>query len=128
VKQGQAVEAAGSLEGTDGTTVFDIEVHVDASGQPFGRLNLTSRPRNGAAAFTLQSNTIDHAVVLGHTFLTTGTFVAADGTIQTFFLSGNAERHSVTIGTSDKFNAAGALNDGAVEIRHRGSDSDSDSD
>lgn len=123
LKQDQAVEAAGSLEGTDGTTVFNIEVHVDASGQPFGSFNLASGPRNGAATFTLQSNTIDHAVVLGHTFLTTGTFVAADGTIQTFFLSGNAESRSVTIGTSGKFNAAGVLNDGTVKIRHRDSDS-----
>jgi len=121
---GQMVQAEGFLNLAAGNSVtFEAEAHVRKTGVLHGEFELHDHD----SGFSIDDGTVQKAVLLGDGFALTGTFLAADGTVQSFFLLANAASQSVVISTSTGYSASGVLGGGKIrmktgEKRHEGSD------
>jgi hypothetical protein len=121
---GQMVQAEGFLNLAAGNSVtFEAEAHLRKAGVLQGEFELHDHD----SGFSIPNGTVQKAVLLGDGFALTGTFLAADGSAQSFFLLANAASQSVVISTSTGYSASGVLGGGNVKMKtgekqHEGSD------
>jgi hypothetical protein len=110
---GQMVHAQGWVANVTSKTTFAIEAQVDQKGMLLGKLEV-----NDHSGFSIVRGDVSRAVLVGQTaFLVTGTYVAADGSSQTWTARGDAIEQSIAISTSENFSASGTLGGGNVAIR-----------
>lgn len=108
----QTVTASGSISDAKGLASFAVEAVAGASGQFTGQLDLSISPADGSTGLTIHTNSIQNAVLLNNGFLVTGSYIASDGSTQSFFLTVDHRAQSAIIGTSTRFNVMGTLSDG----------------
>jgi hypothetical protein len=110
---GQMVQAQGWVSNGAGKTTFAIEAQVAPQKKLLGKLEVNDH--NG---FSINHGDVSRALLVGQgAFLVTGTYVAADGSSQTWTARGDAEKQSIAISTSENFSASGTLGGGNVAIR-----------
>ncbi|MBZ5703449.1 MAG: hypothetical protein LAN84_16570 [Acidobacteriia bacterium] len=112
---GQMVQAEGFLNLAAGNSVtFEAEAHVRKTGVLQGEFTLHDHD----SGFSINDGAVQKAVLLGDSgFALTGTFLAADGSAQSFFLLANAASQSVVISTSTGYSASGVLGGGNVKMK-----------
>ena len=112
LKPGQMVQAQGWVARNQGKTTFALEAHMDQPGNLLGKLELNDH--NG---FSIQHGTVSHALLTGNdTFSLDGSYVAADGSAQTWSATGDRVQQSVTISTSQGLAISGVVGGGNVSI------------
>ncbi len=113
LKSGQMVQAQGWVTNAQGKTTFALEAHVDQNGNLLGKLEL-----NDHSGFSIQHGKIAHAFMTGDSaFQVDGTYVASDGSSQTWNASADATQQSIAISTSQGFSVSGVLGGGNVSIK-----------
>jgi hypothetical protein len=122
---GQMVQAEGFLNLAAGNSVtLEAEAHLQKNGVPQGEFTLHDHD----SGFSINNGTVQKAVLFGGDgFALTGSFLAADGSAQSFFLLADAASQSVVISTSTGYSASGVLGGGNVKMKtgekqHEGSD------
>jgi hypothetical protein len=111
---GQMVQAQGFVNTPSGSkTTFATEAHVDQQGNLVGHLELNDH----LSGFSIPAGTVSSATLSGAQFTINGTFVAGDGSKQSFTAAGDAAAQSVNITTSTGFTASGTLGGGNVSIK-----------
>jgi len=111
---GQMVQAQGFVNTPSGSkTTFATEAHVDQQGNLVGHLELNDH----LSGFSIPAGTVSSATLSGAQFTINGTFVAGDGSTQSFTAAGDAAAQSVNITTSTGFTASGTLGGGNVTIK-----------
>ncbi|HET9281110.1 MAG TPA: hypothetical protein VFR24_04020 [Candidatus Angelobacter sp.] len=114
LKPGQMVQAQGFVTAPSGSkTTFATEAHVDQQGNLVGHLELNDH----LSGFSIPAGTVSSATLLGNQFNINGSFVANDGSNQTFLVVGDALNQAVTITTSTGFTVSGAMTGGNVQIK-----------
>lgn len=112
---GQMVQAQGFVTAPSGSkTTFATEAHVDQQGNLLGHLELNDH----LSGFSIQAGAVTSAVLSVNQFTISGTFVASDGSNQSFTVIGDAANQAVTITTSTGFTASGAVTGGNVKIKN----------
>jgi hypothetical protein len=111
---GQMVQAQGFVETAGDKTTFAAEAHVDPKGDLHGSITLQDQH----SGLSIPAADVSKAVVAGRRFALSGNFVAADGSMQSFFLIGSPDDQSVTISTSTGFSVSGTLGGGNVMIKN----------
>jgi hypothetical protein len=112
LEAGQMVHAQGWIGSGRVRTTFAMEAHFDGSGGLVGKLTL-----NDHGGFSIQAGPVVQAFLTGsNAFLVNGTYVANDGSAQTWTIAGDATMQSVAISTSEGFSASGILSGGNVMI------------
>jgi hypothetical protein len=111
---GQMVQAQGFVGTTGQKTTFAAEAHIDPKGDLHGSFTL----QDHQSGLSIPAADISKAVLAGNLFALSGKFVAADGSMQSFFLIGSPGDQSVTISTSTGFSVSGTLGGGNVTIKN----------
>jgi len=113
LKSGQMVQAQGWVQNGSGRTTFALEAHVDQKGNLLGKLEL-----NDHSGFSIQQGTVAHAFMVGNTaFSVDGSYVASDGSSQTWTARGDAMQQTIAISTSQNFSVNGTLGGGNVSVK-----------
>jgi hypothetical protein len=113
LKSGQMVQAQGWIPSGQGKTTFALEAHVDQNGSLLGKLEL-----NDHSGFSIQHGRVAHALLTGsNTFSVDGTYIASDGSSQTWNARADATQQSIAISTSEGFAFSGVLGGGNVGIK-----------
>jgi hypothetical protein len=113
LKAGQMIQAQGWVMHGGAKTTFAFEAHVNGGGSLVGKLTL-----NDHSGVSIAASAVAHAFLTSSsTFVADGTYVADDGSTQTWTVAGNAAQQSVAISTSAGFSASGAVGGGNVTIK-----------
>jgi hypothetical protein len=113
LKAGQMVQAQGWIQNGPGKTTFALEAHVDQQGNLLGKLEL-----NDHSGFSIQQGEVAHAFLIGNSaFSVDGTYVASNGSSQTWTARADVTQQSIAISTSQGFAASGVLGGGNVHIK-----------